>query len=334
MEKVIKFSLIVPVYNVEKHIQFCLDSLYSQDIPLEEYEIIVVDDCSLDSSLAIVQRNAKEHNNIHIIEQPYNQGVSAARNAGLKAAKGEYIWFVDADDEIASNCLKMIYNDLIKSNADTYIGRYITLKMDEKILDIPDINRKYNSLPGVLHAWIHICSSNFLNKNKIYFDEKVSYMEDQLWTYYVKVHYDAKVIKSTEPIYYYRIRKDSAMHTKTINSALKHYHSMVRLAEVYQNIFLEGELAPNTKKNVKGRQHLCAQAALFDILIHFTNYSEGIKEFKKLCQKKLYPYRFGFWQFKKCKTLKQILMTSFLLFLSFPGCWQLSYKLKTGLLKK
>lgn len=99
-----RLSIIIPVYNVEQYIEKCLRSCLEQDIPHTDYEIIVVNDGSPDGSLAIAERIAATATNITIISQQ-NGGLSAARNAGLKVAKGEYVWFVDSDDWIEANCL-------------------------------------------------------------------------------------------------------------------------------------------------------------------------------------------------------------------------------------
>ena len=102
-----KISLIIPVYNVEKYIEKCLLSCLEQDIPQSDYEIIVVNDGSPDGSLAIAERIAATATNITVVSQE-NGGLSAARNTGLKIAKGDYIWFIDSDDTIKGNCLKEI----------------------------------------------------------------------------------------------------------------------------------------------------------------------------------------------------------------------------------
>lgn len=99
-----KLSFIVPAYNVEGYVDACLDSLTAQDIPAEDYEIIVVNDGSTDSTPAHIRRYAERHANIVVIDQE-NQGLSAARNAGLARARGEYLWMVDSDDTICRHCL-------------------------------------------------------------------------------------------------------------------------------------------------------------------------------------------------------------------------------------
>lgn len=100
-------SFIVPVYNVEKYLPECLDSLLEQDIPHEDYEIICVNDGSTDGSLSILRDYEARCSNVRVIDKE-NGGVSTARNTGLDAARGDYIWFVDSDDLIAPRCLKLL----------------------------------------------------------------------------------------------------------------------------------------------------------------------------------------------------------------------------------
>lgn len=97
-------SIIVPLYNKEHYIEKCLRSLLTQDIPDEDYEVIVINDGSLDQSREIVLRLKKEFRNLILIDQA-NEGVSAARNAGILSAKGKFLLFIDADDYVATNSL-------------------------------------------------------------------------------------------------------------------------------------------------------------------------------------------------------------------------------------
>ena len=102
-----KISLIVPVYNVEDFVARCLNSLLEQNMSYEDYEIIIVNDGSTDSSLEIIQPYLEKYPNCKLIDKP-NGGLSSARNAGLNVALGEYIWFVDSDDFIMPNLLDEI----------------------------------------------------------------------------------------------------------------------------------------------------------------------------------------------------------------------------------
>lgn len=104
----IRLSFIVPFYNVEPYIEECIRSLYDQDIPQSEYEVICVDDCSPDGSRTIVERLQKEYPTLQLIMHSVNKRQGGARNTGLRAAHGEYIWFIDSDDYICPNILSQL----------------------------------------------------------------------------------------------------------------------------------------------------------------------------------------------------------------------------------
>src|SRR5699024_7703741 len=106
-------SIIVPVYNTEKYIETCLESLLNQDIDKSMYEIICVNDGSTDGSLAILKEYAKQYDNVVLIDKE-NEGVSIARNIGLEKARGDYVWFIDADDWVARQCFGVIKQEIAK----------------------------------------------------------------------------------------------------------------------------------------------------------------------------------------------------------------------------
>ena len=102
-----KISLIVPVFNVEKYVSKCLDSLVAQT--LKDIEIICVDDCSTDNSLQIIEKYAAKDARIKIFKHEVNKCVGQARNTGLEHAVGEYIWFVDSDDCVDTKACQILY---------------------------------------------------------------------------------------------------------------------------------------------------------------------------------------------------------------------------------
>ena len=110
-----KVSVIIPVYNVEKYIIKCIDSILKQK--LYEIEIIVVNDGSTDNSLQIIQNFTANNSRIKILNQD-NRGLSVARNTGFKYSNGEYIYFIDGDDYLDENCLFDLYNEAINNNLD------------------------------------------------------------------------------------------------------------------------------------------------------------------------------------------------------------------------
>ena len=114
-------SVIVPVYNVEKYLVQCVDSILNQTY--KNIEIILVDDGSTDSSGEICDRYAGSNNNIQCIHKK-NQGLGMARNSGIEAASGEYIVFVDSDDYLGENHIANLYAGICSSEADTCIGGF------------------------------------------------------------------------------------------------------------------------------------------------------------------------------------------------------------------
>lgn len=119
-------SIIVPVYNVEKYIEKCLCSLLNQDLDKNEYEILVINDGTKDSSAEIAKEIASRSENVIVFDRE-NQGVSAARNKGVELAKGDYILFIDSDDFIEPNVLKTIVNECESKNLDMLAFNYRTI---------------------------------------------------------------------------------------------------------------------------------------------------------------------------------------------------------------
>jgi glycosyltransferase involved in cell wall biosynthesis len=104
-----RLSIIVPIYNVENYVERCLRSLEDQNIPKDSYEIICINDGSPDKCREIIVGLQTEYNNIILIDQE-NQGVSCARNNGIKNASGKYLLFIDPDDYVDRDCLDGILN--------------------------------------------------------------------------------------------------------------------------------------------------------------------------------------------------------------------------------
>lgn len=108
-----KLSIIIPMYNAEKYIGNCLDSVFGSDLPASSYEVVVVNDGSADKGPEIVAEYIKDHPNLSYYCQE-NQGQSTARNYGIRVAKGEYVWCVDADDMLDAKCKGII--DLLEAH--------------------------------------------------------------------------------------------------------------------------------------------------------------------------------------------------------------------------
>lgn len=121
-----KISIIIPAYNAERYIERCINSLSDQNLPVDEYEAIIINDGSTDQTFFVVKKLSKHHSFIRYISTE-NNGVSAARNRGVKEAIGEYILFLDADDSISPNCLQAIYREASANNLDMMLMNYQSL---------------------------------------------------------------------------------------------------------------------------------------------------------------------------------------------------------------
>ena len=122
-------SVIIPVFNVELFLQSCLESVKAQT--LKDFEAILVDDGSSDSSGAICDAYARADNRFRVVHQP-NQGVSAARNRGLDLAKGDYVYFVDADDEMRPEALEHLYHAITQGEYDIAASGYSLVRNGEE----------------------------------------------------------------------------------------------------------------------------------------------------------------------------------------------------------
>jgi glycosyltransferase involved in cell wall biosynthesis len=164
----VKISVIIPVFNVEKYLRRCLDSVLSQTFT--DFEIILVDDCSPDASPEICEEYAQKGSRIKVIHNPQNKGLPQARKVGLEDASGDYILFVDSDDWIENNMLELLYNKAIGDDLDmVYCGFYRNTGGEQEEFDLHYIDDKFEVMRRVISR-IHFPSAvwNKLVKHDIY----------------------------------------------------------------------------------------------------------------------------------------------------------------------
>lgn len=121
----ILITIGIPVYNGERHIQSCVDSILKQTIPQEQIEIIIVNDGSMDRTAAVLDSYSKQHSNIRAIHQPNTGGPGAPRNTIISEALGEYIFFVDADDFLGEEALERMYGMAVENGSDIVLGKFV-----------------------------------------------------------------------------------------------------------------------------------------------------------------------------------------------------------------
>lgn len=205
-----KLSIIVPVYNVEPYITKCIGTLLNQST--EDYEIIVVNDGSKDKSIELIENNFHSKK-IKIISQP-NQGLSVARNTGMKYAQGEYIWFFDSDDWITPNALPKIIQEL--SECDILYFESYSEESENGNVTIYRLTNKakegplFTQQPYFHCAPFMIFKNIFLQKNNLAFEPGI-FHEDSLFT--PCTLYLTKQIKSYPiPVYHRLLREGSITH--------------------------------------------------------------------------------------------------------------------------
>lgn len=226
-----KVSVIIPVYNAEKYLRECLDSVISQT--LREIEIICVNDGSWDNSLQIIEEYAEKDNRITVVSQK-NGGLSAARNAGMQQIHGEYVCFLDSDDMLECRALEELYayatkckldilfygaaslfvNERVKSKHLSYEsyyrrkGEYTEAVSGEELLGALTMNKEYRS-----SACLQMIRSEHLKKNSITFLNGILH-EDNLFTFQNLLQAERAAVVN-EPYYLRRIREDSIMTRPT-----------------------------------------------------------------------------------------------------------------------
>lgn len=212
------FSIIIPVYNVDKYLEECLDSILSQDY--KNYEIICIDDASTDNSINILKKYSEKHKCMQVMYNECNKGLSYTRNKGIDVAKGQYIWFVDSDDMISDNALSTLYNVLKNCLVDTlYIGykKIIDNKEYSILADEPITNTVMSGLEMFVQfhkvsnwkimACGQLIKRDFVNKNRLKFYDGI-YHEDVLFSF-ESIIKAKKVMNIKEELYLYRIRGGS-----------------------------------------------------------------------------------------------------------------------------
>lgn len=271
----IKVSVIVPTYNEEKHIRACLDSIIEND--LKEIEIIVINDGSTDSTKEILEEYKNKYDIIKVIEKE-NEGQGSARNIGIDLAKGEFLTFVDADDEIHNNMLSKMYEKLQKEQADICVCDYFEINKDNKVVKkaIPqkteDIKKDYIvSIAGPCNKLIR---TEILKKNSLYFP-KTGIYEDIAMVPLIAT-YTNKIVYLEEPLYYYYIRQGSTMRQTKFNEKLL---SIYNVLDILEKGFKQTGALEQYKEEL---EFIYIKHLLYAGNGRFLEYKEGKQEVKKI----------------------------------------------------
>lgn len=287
-------SIIVPVFNVEKHLKKCLDSIINQ--AFQNFELILIDDGSTDSSGEICDEYKLKDKRIKVIHQE-NAGLSAARNTGIDASTAEYIGFVDGDDYISYNMYEFLHNCLIENNADVAVcGLYNCFK-NKKVPQykkkgfylLDNVSALKMALEGVvfsMHAVNKLYKRDLFKKNR-FPEGKLS--EDAFII--PKILFESKkVVVKTLPLYYY------VHHSGTITTSNYKKKDLDVVNAYFNNLKFVEENCPELKKQAEFRL-LWAFMYVFDKMILTENLQkEDLKkyvEIEKLLKKNMMKILFN-----------------------------------------
>ncbi|WP_203213227.1 glycosyltransferase family 2 protein [Streptococcus mitis] len=231
-------SVIVPVYNVETYLEECLDSIQNQTYT--DFEVLLVNDGSTDGSQAICERYCKENRRFHLLNQE-NQGLSAARNTGVAASRGEFIVFVDSDDMILANYLETLMHymredvDIVESQFTVSNEEFLAKSFKE-----PSIIFEGNSQEAVKIFTKHVLNVNAVTKlYRRSIVEAVPYIDgvifEDVYCGIGMLKYIRKIIKIDYKGYYYRQRQASIMHRTFTPKNLDIFTVSDKLLEMYSD---------------------------------------------------------------------------------------------------
>lgn len=227
----VEVSIIIPVYNAERYLRRCLDTIVNQTF--KNLEIILINDGSTDNSLNIMNQYKRKHKNIEIINQQ-NSGQGEARNKGMSIAKGNYITFADADDWLSEDYVEVLYETIKNNNADISVCNMIMV-MSKTFKEIKSMKFPKSELNGdeavrdllqdkelKSYPWGKLYKKSIFLENNIIFPARMFY--EDLGIIFQAFYYCSKIALVNEYCYYYFQSEESstrAPNPKTIHDRIK-----------------------------------------------------------------------------------------------------------------
>jgi len=293
----LKLSIVVNMYNTAKYMPRCMETLLEQDIPSSEYEIILVDDCSPDNSLAMAMEYAAKYPNIRACTHEHNKGLAAARNTGIDAAKGEYLCFVDPDDYIEKNSLSALLKQMDEEQLDML--RFNYQKVDERYNKVPDseIEALFDYTPKIMtgteflahrlgigcYVWAYIYRLNFVRTTCIRFFEGC-FFDDTPWL--PRILQRAQRVNVTPVRHqYYLQRTGSMVHSHNTQGVIRKVDTQMQLTDI-----LLDQRAEAPKDTFAWYDMMLAHCAVSLLTSVATiGYRIGVDYYKELCCKGIFP---------------------------------------------
>ena len=268
-----KVSIIIPVFNAEPFLNDCVVSLVNQTY--KNIEVIFVNDCSTDASLELLSCYAKKYSlHIVILNNIKNSGTAFSRNTGVKAASGEYIYFMDADDTITSNCIELLvksaeqngFPDIALCNVDV-CGYYKKIEKKRLLIGNKSVRKSYFSHEWYEMPWNKLIRKAFLDNHALEFSPEI-YFEDSLWSFETALKAESILLLPDETYHY---RKSETQKTA------------------------RSDIEKSTKDSLLLYEKMFERVDGLDSSLYLTNIAQGFlfskfvlnKDYKELCYKEL-----------------------------------------------
>ncbi|MEG0576551.1 MAG: glycosyltransferase family A protein [Bacilli bacterium] len=287
-------SVILPVYNVEKYLFEAIQSIERQTF--KDFELIVINDGSTDNSLSIAEKKLKNSQLKWKIVNQNNKGLSAARNVGISEANGEYISFIDSDDEIDENFLSDLYFTMNKANSDLVFCGFKYIKIENNKIGTNSLKDDCNQSAPVIFNRNEILDvflkrefeiivpsflikKEFLQKNQILFEENARFSEDQIFMWKCFLNIDTAVYLSTKNYFYFQ-RSNSIMastNEKKVITGFLALNKFVETEEIKESI--KRYIIPRW---VLGALYSASKSVLFDEFLSLYQAMDGVSLIKKM----------------------------------------------------
>ena len=277
----IKYSILVPVYNVEQYLPKCIDSIMNQNFQSEDYEVILVDDGATDSSGQICDSYSDRYSNVTVVHQD-NKGLLMARYAGVINSVGQYLVFIDSDDYIDGSFLSVIDKHIDSLGPDFLVYGYLE-ERDTKIRRCPVTDREYEVIgktdfidrfvrtDGLNSIWNKVVRADILRENaEEVYDFPTNIGEDKLQTAFL-IKYSEHIAFLGDCPYHYVLRDSSIAHHKSENDISKMISVYERVRIILEDVIKSENMTEEKQKEI---MRLYDSVSLSGILDHVYKYDK------------------------------------------------------------
>lgn len=291
-----KLSIIIPVFNVDKYLRKCLDSILGQGIDQKFYEVLIINDGSTDNSQDIIEEYINSYSNVFAFYKE-NGGLSSARNLGIEKSKGDYLFFIDSDDFLADTILTKAIKELADDHLDCLSFNFSKVDSKENVIPVTNYYESFsteisgidllNKYTVVANVWKYIFRKEIITLHNLKFTNGI-YHEDEEFTVLFFLY--AKRIKHINVIGYYYLKRDNSITSPgNKENDLKKINDIIYVVDSFSNAINEHKDDHLSIKGIKKKK----QQLLLSIFIRMRkeNFDKAnrLKIMELLKEKKYYP---------------------------------------------